>query len=84
VSIDGGFTWIQTNLGSNCPTGVSCNSTISGTTSRLPTGSNPQDWQLRSSDLRTYVNKNIGLRFRLVTGSDVRDGWWITDLQVNN
>lgn len=81
VSIDGGFSWIQTNLGSNCPTGISCNSTISGSTTRLPPSN---DWQLRSSDFRTYANKTIGLRFRLATGSSVGDGWWITDIQVNN
>jgi Flp pilus assembly pilin Flp len=81
ISLDGGFSWINTGLSANCPGGAQCNPTISGSTSWLQANG---DWQLRSHDLRTYVNRNIGLRFRLNTVTSIRDGWWITEIQVNN
>jgi Flp pilus assembly pilin Flp len=81
ISIDGGFSWTTSNLSNNCPSGAQCNPIISGSASHLPTNG---DWQLRSHDLRSYVNRNIGLRFRLNTTGNVGDGWWITEIQVNN
>jgi Flp pilus assembly pilin Flp len=80
VSIDGGFTWTQANLGNNCPGGGAvCSPTIAGATTYLPTSG---DWQLRSHDLSNYANQKINLRFRLNTQSNVGDGWWITDIQA--
>jgi hypothetical protein len=83
VSFDGGFSWTTSNLQNNCPSGFGarCNPIISGTISWLPVNG---DWELRSHDLRSYVNQNIGLRFRLNTTSNVLDGWWITEINVNN
>ena len=82
VSIDGGFSWTNSNFSNNCPGGgAQCNPTINGWSSWLPANG---DWQLRSHDLRAYANRHIGLRFRLNTSSSVRDGWWITEIQVNN
>lgn len=85
VSIDGGLSWTQSNLSNNCPSGATCSPTITGWSDRLP----PNDWQWRVHDLRTYGNRPgtsnfIGLRFRLNTGSSIRDGWWITEISVNN
>jgi hypothetical protein len=68
-------------MSNNCPSGAQCNPTIWGWADWLEANG---DWQLRSHDLRTYANRNIGLRFRLNTTSSVRDGWWITEIQVNN
>jgi hypothetical protein len=87
ATIDGGFTWVQTNLTTNCPAGLSssqCTASIYGTSKYLPTQG--YDWMQRSNDLSstTYVNRNVGIRFRLKTLSDVRDGWWITDIEVNS
>lgn len=85
VSIDGGFSWTQNNMTLNCPAGVpsaQCDPTIWGTASWLPSAG--KEWMFRSHDLRSYVNQYVGLRFRLQTSSDVRDGWWITEIQVNN
>ncbi|MEO8606687.1 MAG: hypothetical protein ABI690_02300 [Chloroflexota bacterium] len=83
VTIDGGFTWTKSNLSNNCPpiSGIQCNPTISNNAVWMDTNG---DWQLRSHDLRSYANKNIGLRFRLLTSSNVSDGWWITDILVTN
>jgi Flp pilus assembly pilin Flp len=82
VTIDGGFSWTTANLQNNCPGGgAQCNPTIWGWSDWLEANG---DWQLRSHDLRGYANRNIGLRFRLNTTSSVRDGWWITEIQVNN
>lgn len=92
VSDDGGFNWIQDNLWNNCPgfvwpDGPWCDPNIWGYAFWLPivvSGETPQNWQLRSHDLRTYANRNLGIRFRLYTESSVRDGWWITDITINN
>ncbi len=86
VSIDGGFTWVQNNLSNNCPTGVPsswCQPSIWGSWTYLPPSN---DWMIRSHDLSSalYVNRNIGLRFRLNTTSNIKDGWWITDIEVNS
>lgn len=83
VSIDGGFTWTQSNLSSNCPSGASCGATITG--SYMP----PNDWQWRAHDLRWYGNRTtnnnyVVLRFRLNTLNALNDGWWITEITVNN
>jgi Flp pilus assembly pilin Flp len=79
VSIDGGFTWTQANLANNCPSGATCSATITGATTWLPANG---DWQLRSHDLTNYVNQKITVRFRLNTQTNVKDGWWITDIQA--
>lgn len=90
VTIDGGFAWTQNNLNQNCPSGVpsgQCDPSIWGAANWLPipVGGNPgREWQFRSHDLRSYANQNIGLRFRLQTGSQTADGWWITEILVNN
>jgi hypothetical protein len=49
----------------------------SGTSPTFPTV-----WQLRRYNLWAYINRYMGLRFRLTTGSSVRDGWWLTDVTV--
>ncbi|MBZ0284993.1 MAG: hypothetical protein K8L97_29930 [Anaerolineae bacterium] len=86
VSIDGGFSWTQNNLSLNCPTGLpsaQCNPTIWGSSTWMP--SQGRDWMARSHDLRSYVDQYVGLRFRLnVPNADLKDGWWITEIQVNN
>ncbi len=84
ISTDGGFTWTNANFSNNCPSGAQCGAVISGATDWAPTSSPPRDWQLRSHDLRTYVNRSFGLRFRVNTGGDARDGWWITDILATN
>lgn len=86
ISIDGGLTWTTANLNQNCPSGAACDPFIWGWTDWMPPS---RDWQWRVHDLRSYANRPgganfIGLRFRLNTTSSVRDGWWITEIQVNN
>jgi hypothetical protein len=68
-------------MSNNCPSGAQCGAIIYGWSDWMPING---DWQLRSHDLRSYANRNIGLRFRLLTTSSVRDGWWITEIAVNN
>jgi hypothetical protein len=89
VSNDGGFTWIQDNLSNNCPDGLEswwqCSPTTWGWQDRRP--QSDYDWGLFSLDLSSYVNQNIGLRFRLETtgsGGTTYDGWWITDVVIGN
>lgn len=86
VSIDGGFGWTQNNLNQNCPAGLpggQCDPTIWGTNTWLPIQG--RDWMARSHDLRSYVNQYVALRFRLnAPNADLKDGWWITEIQVNN
>ena len=80
VTDSGGFTWTQNNLSNGCTPGCD-NPTISGWAQWLPPS---RDWMLRRHNLASFVNKYIGLRFRLYTTSSVNDGWWITEIQVNN
>lgn len=88
VSTNGGFDWTRNNLstGFTCPSFAQCGSQYNG---RYPsnfgqTGDNPADWQMRRNNLASYVaNGFISLRFRLNTGSNVADGWYIADIQVN-
>jgi hypothetical protein len=89
VTMDGGLNWTQSRLGDNCPSSAQCGATIWGSTERL----RPADWQWRVHDLRWYGNYRVnsttygvpvGLRFRLKTQDNVGDGWWITDITVNN
>ncbi|MBN8617422.1 MAG: hypothetical protein J0L63_00865 [Anaerolineae bacterium] len=87
VSTNGGFTWTQTNLSNNCPIyvwpqGPFCDPNIWGYDTWTP--ADGDDWRQQSHDLRSYINQNIGVRFRLFTSQYTRDGWWITDIQVNN
>lgn len=49
----------------------------SGTSPTFPTV-----WQLRRYNLWAYINRYMGVRFRLTTGSSVRDGWWLTDITI--
>ncbi len=84
VSVDGGFSWQQTGLGSaaTCDiAGTYCTHTIGspGSDAISPAGI----WLLRRHDLASYANQNIGLRFRLSTPASTDDGWWFTDIQVN-
>jgi len=84
VSVDGGFSWQQTNLGTaaTCDVaGTYCTPTIgsSGGSVASPAGT----WLLRRHNLASYANQNVGLRFRLTTPSSTDDGWWFTDIQVN-
>ncbi len=83
VSQDGGFTWEQADLGTagSCDTTSFCNPTIgsSGSDVLSPAGT----WVYRRHNLASYVGRQIGLRFRLQTSNSVDDGWWFTDLQVN-
>jgi hypothetical protein len=83
VTIDGGFSWTNANLSKNCPPigGAKCDPVILNNAVWMD---NQGEWELRSHDLRSYVNKNIGLRFRLNTSASVSDGWWITDILVTN
>ncbi len=95
VSIDGGLTWTQNNLqgsGTACPqypsvpVSATCSPTISGSAVKLP----PEDWQWRVHDLTTYANRPgnnnfLVVRFRLnVPNANLQDGWWITEITVNN
>ncbi len=91
VSTDGGFTWTQTGLSdtSTCPAGL--DDTQCDPTQTAPyfgisnlTPQNGYDWLLKSHDLDNYVNQNIGLRFKLHTGSSTKDGWWLTDIAIGN
>jgi hypothetical protein len=83
VSQDGGFGWEQTNLGTlgTCSTTTFCNPTIGSSSSDVLSVAGT--WEIRRHNLTTYIGKQIGLRFRLTTGSSVDDGWWFTDIQVN-
>ncbi len=90
VSNNGGFGWIQDNLRNNCPTTGSpsissyngCDPNIWGAATWLDPA---RTWQLRQHDLRSYNGQNITLRFRLRTNANTAsDGWWITDITINN
>jgi hypothetical protein len=86
ISQDGGFTWIfPSALGTNssCDNTNFCNPSI-GSTSNDVSNVAAGEWELRRHNLASYINSNIGLRFRLqTTSSSQRDGWWFTDIQVN-
>jgi hypothetical protein len=83
VSQDGGFTWVQTSLGTlgACDTTTYCNPTIGSSSSDVLSAAGL--WEYRRHNLTPYVGRQIGLRFRLQTGSSVDDGWWFTDIQAN-
>jgi hypothetical protein len=84
VSIDGGFSWTQANLGTSgvCDTaGAYCTPTIGSSSSN--TTSLAGTWIVRRHNLANYINQRIGLRFRMTTPATTDDGWWITDIQVN-
>ncbi len=87
VSTNGGFTWDTTNLnnwsgtGSSCPSGTACWVTVTGW--HWP--SDPTQWQRRLHNLWHYMNQGydlVNLRWRLTTGSDVEDGWYVTDIAI--
>jgi hypothetical protein len=87
VSADGGFTWTQAGLGdtTTCPAQLStsqCDPNTWGYSNWTP--ANNKDWLQRSHDLDSYINQNIGLRFKMHTDSSTQDGWWITDIQLGN
>ncbi len=82
VSADGGFTWTQSGLTDSCPAGVDCSPNTWGYQNNTP--ANGGKWVLRSHNLSSYVNQNIGLRFRMHTDSTTQDGWWITDIVLGN
>ncbi|MCA0453329.1 MAG: hypothetical protein LCI00_05075 [Chloroflexi bacterium] len=85
VSADGGFTWTQSGLADNCPAALNsaqCNPTTWGYVNYTP--ANGGAWVLRSHNLSSYVNQNIGLRFKMHTDSSTQDGWWITDIFLAN
>lgn len=94
VSIDGGLTWTQGSLSNNCPSGAVCSPTIAGRPPNPdPTKDGdqmpPEDWEWRVHDLRTYANRAgsnnfLVVRFRLNTLNALHDGWWITEISVNN
>lgn len=83
VSDTGGFTWTQTNLANGC-TPACDNPQISGSAQWMPPPVGTKDWRLRRHNLTSYANRFIGLRFRLTTDNNVNDGWWITEITVNN
>jgi hypothetical protein len=85
ISVDGGFTWTTANLNTNaggftCPPGAQCDPFVYG----WHDPNDPYDWQHRQVNLSYYVNRYIGLRFRLQTWGGTQDGWYITDVQVNS
>lgn len=85
VSTDGGFTWTQTGLSDNCPAALNsaqCNPNTWGYVNYTPAAGG--DWVLRSHNLSSYVNQNIGLRFKMHTDASTQDGWWITDIVLGN
>lgn len=40
------------------------------------------DWQVRRYYLAAYRNQYVTMRFRLPTGTSLRDGFWITDILI--
>ena len=85
VSTNGGFTWVTNNLnnwsgtGSSCPSGTACWVTVSGW--HWP--NDPTLWQRRLHTLYHYIpNDLVNLRWHFVTGSDVEDGWYVTDISI--
>lgn len=57
---------------------------ISGFSGSSWTGStaNLTVWELRRYNLWAYINRYMGLRFRLSTQAPVRNGWWIAEIIV--
>ncbi|MBI5669450.1 MAG: hypothetical protein HZC41_15710 [Chloroflexi bacterium] len=89
VSIDGGLTWTKNNLYGTCPSGAYCSPTITGGSGSSNDWMPPSDWQWRVHDLTTYGNRTASnnflvVRFRLNTLGNLHDGWWITEITVNN
>jgi hypothetical protein len=94
VSIDGGLTWIQDDLAipaASCPATAFCDPTIFGssdpTKDWMPGPG--KDWQWRALNLTAYGsrpgnNNFVVLRFRLNTLDKLHNGWWITEITVNN
>ncbi|MCB9453576.1 MAG: hypothetical protein H6672_19260 [Anaerolineaceae bacterium] len=80
VTDTGGFSWTRTGLNTGC-TPACDDPIIYGYSQWLPPS---RDWRLRRHNLESYADNFIGLRFRLYTDSAVNDGWWITEIQVNN
>lgn len=83
VSTNGGFDWTSSGLSSGftCPPGANCSSTVSGDYANWVAAN---AWELRQNNLASFVSAgNINLRFRLNTTNNVRDGWYITDIEVN-
>lgn len=86
VSTNGGFSWVQNNLGSNnngfvCPPSTSCSPTITG---NYGSWGDPTQWQRRQHNLTSYrATGLINLRFNLVTADSVDDGWYVTDIRIN-
>jgi hypothetical protein len=84
VSTNGGFNWtvIPTSNanGFSCPSGATCNATVTGDYGGW---SDPSNWQLRQLNLSNYVATGlIHLRFHLVTSNSVDDGWYVTDIAI--
>lgn len=83
VSTNGGFDWTSNNLGSgfSCPPNTVCSPWVGGD---YWNWADATSWEQRQNNLASFVPAGtINLRFRLNTTGSVRDGWYITDIEVN-
>ena len=84
ISQDGGFTWEQNTsmgTGGTCDPNSYCNPTIGSSSSDVISAAGT--WEQRRHNLTAFAGRQIGLRFRLQTSNSTDDGWWFTDIQVN-